>query len=377
MPLAAVAGIGAAGSLISGIIGSNAAGNAASAQANAANNAAQLQYQTGQNALGFQQQQWNTAQQEAQPWLQSGTGAISNLDYLMGITPQGTAQSAASPYGSLTQIPGQQPVQEGTFPTAQGTAQRSQPLNVSAMGRPPSNGTASQVPGSGLVAGNQTSFPTFQAQPDAAGNAGGFGSLMQPYQGSFQAPTVLTMQNDPGYQARLQLGTQALQQSAAARGDVVTGGTANDLNQYAQNFASNEYGNVYNRALNNYMTNYDQYNQQQAKQYNQLAALSGVGQQTAQQLGQMGANVANTASNTAMNTANNMGQDYQNAGAANASGYIGGANAINGAIGSGTSNLSQLMMLQQMQGGGNAGLGTGNQGQAYVNTTPSAYNGLL
>jgi hypothetical protein len=353
MPLAAVAGIGAAGSLISGIIGSNAAGNAASTQAAAANNAAQLQSQTAANSLAFQQQQYNTSQQEAQPWLQSGTGAVSQLDYLLGITPQGTGQNSGQMSGMSMPSSTGQVSAPGQIT---GTAQSSRaPGGLTLTGNPQSPSALSgvSIPGKTTTSGIQglTATPQatpFQATPGPAGS-GGFGSLMTPYSGSFTAPTGLTEQNDPGYQARLQLGTQALQQSAAARGNVVTGGTANDLNQYAQNFATNDYQNVYNNALNTYNTNYNQYQQQQAKQYNQLAALSGAGQQTAQTLGTQGQAAANTAASTAAGAAGQIGQDYQNAGSANASGYVGGANAINGAINSGTSNLSQLMMLQQLQ----------------------------
>lgn len=203
------------------------------------------------------------------------------------------------------------------------------------------------VPGSGLAGSPPPTQAPFSATPGASGT-GSFGSLMTPYSGTFTAPTGLSEQNDPGYQARLQLGTQALQQSAAARGNVVTGGTANDLNKYAQDYASNEYGNVYNRALSTYGTNYNQYQQQQAKQFNQLAAISGAGQQAAEQLGTAGQNSANAISSNVLGTAQNMGNAYQNAGAATASGYVGQANAINGAISGGTSNLSNLALMGSM-----------------------------
>jgi hypothetical protein len=172
---------------------------------------------------------------------------------------------------------------------------------------------------------------------------------MQPYGQTFTAPTGLTMENDPGYQARLALGTDAIQRSAAARGGVLTGGTAKALDQFGQDYGSNEYNNVYQRALNSYDTNFNAYNTNQANQYNRLASLAGVGQQTAQQLGNQGQAASNNVSSDLLNTANNMGQDYQNAGAANASGYYNGAQAWNGAIGGGLGSLSQLAMLQQLQ----------------------------
>lgn len=75
---------------------------------------------------------------------------------------------------------------------------------------------------------------------------------------SFEAPTGLTEENDPGYQARLALGQQGVERSAAARGTLLTGGTLKDINDYAQNQASQEFGNVYNRALQTYGTQYQQ-----------------------------------------------------------------------------------------------------------------------
>jgi len=65
----------------------------------------------------------------------------------------------------------------------------------------------------------------------------------------FQAPTGATEQNDPGYQFRLQQGEKALQASAAARGNLLTGDTAKAIQGYGQDYASNEFQNLWNRAL--------------------------------------------------------------------------------------------------------------------------------
>ncbi len=176
----------------------------------------------------------------------------------------------------------------------------------------------------------------------------GAGSLTTPYSGTFTAPTDITEQNDPGYQARLKLGTDAIQKSAAARGSVVTGGTAKALGTYGQDYASNEYGNVYNRALTGFNTAYNQYNNDQANQYNRLAALSATGQTTATNLANQGQAASNNVTNNLQTTAQQQGQAFQNAGAATASGYVGGANAWNGAIGNTTNNLTNLAFLSQL-----------------------------
>jgi len=174
------------------------------------------------------------------------------------------------------------------------------------------------------------------------------GSLVTPYSGTFTAPSGLDMQNDPGYQARLKLGTDALQKSAAARGSVLTGGTAKALDSYAQDYASNEYNNVYNRALTDYTTKYNAYNTDQANQYNRLASLAGVGQQAANQLATSGQNATNNITSNILGTASQVGQQINNAGAATASGYVGAGSAWGSGINGVGSNLSNLALLSSL-----------------------------
>lgn len=96
--------------------------------------------------------------------------------------------------------------------------------------------------------------------------AGTFGSLLEPYPGqapdytnypAFQMPTGEdALKQDPGYHFRVSQGEQALQQSAAARGTLNTGGSLKSVLDYGQNAASQEYGNVFDRALKTYTANY-------------------------------------------------------------------------------------------------------------------------
>jgi hypothetical protein len=86
MPPLVIAGIVAGAGAIGGAaIGAHAAGKAADAQVNAANYAADLQKQAADESLAFQKQQYNTNQQQMQPWLSAGKGALTNLQYLLGI----------------------------------------------------------------------------------------------------------------------------------------------------------------------------------------------------------------------------------------------------------------------------------------------------
>lgn len=187
---------------------------------------------------------------------------------------------------------------------------------------------------------------------NANGSGVGQGSLTTPYGQSFTAPTGLTEQNDPGYQARLQLGTDAIQRSAAARGSVLTGGTAKALDTYGQDYASNEYSNVYNRALNTYDTNFNAYNTNQSNQYNKLASLAGLGQSTATGLAQQGQAASNNVTSNMLGTGQVQGQAIQNAGNATASGYAGVANAINSGISGAANNYSNLQIIKNLTGSG-------------------------
>jgi len=186
-------------------------------------------------------------------------------------------------------------------------------------------------------------------------NLGTYGSLMSPFPGGqFTAPTADQANQSPAEQAELKLSQQALQQSAAAQGNLLTGGTAEAINQNAENIAATNYQNVYNNALNTYGTNYNTWQQQQQNLYNRLAALSGVGQTTAGQLGQLGQSASNNVSNNLLTTGQLMGQSLQNAGAANASGIVGSANAWGGGLGGATGSLTNTLLLSQLMNGGGA-----------------------
>lgn len=53
---------------------------------------------------------------------------------------------------------------------------------------------------------------------------------------------------DPGYQFRFDEGQRAVERGAAAKGNLLSGGTLKDLTKYAQGAASQEYANAYQRA---------------------------------------------------------------------------------------------------------------------------------
>jgi hypothetical protein len=485
MPLAAIAGIGAIGSIASGVIGSNAAGHAADTQAAAANHAADLERQSATDALNFNKQQYGNSLNLLSPFYNTGVAANGRLGFLMGLNPgQGLPQGVVNPNapppapqpGALdggqfdpdtlnrlralrgglgggprpmqansAMLPaGQNPFGPGTpngqpngtqfnmnppitSPGTNGTQFQMRPPIVSGgtqggqfQMNPPitSGGTQGAQPGgaAGLLGANgqpQTEAnplpnglgnlgvtnastdqggtgqvpqtgnslalrppsnvtgeamfnpndPNQGLSPDGSAPSGGtFGSLAQGWNKTFNSPTGVTEQNDPGYQFRLNQGMQALQNSAAARGGLLSGGTAKALTDYNQNAASGEYGNVYNRALQNYNTNYNTFTNDQTNLFNRLMALQSGGQVSANNLSASGITAAGNAANIGLTSAGQIGQQYNNAGAANASGYINSANAINGAIGGAGNSLSTLAMLRMLQGAGGGGSSSGGMG---------------
>jgi hypothetical protein len=165
---------------------------------------------------------------------------------------------------------------------------------------------------------------------------------------TFTPPSAAQAAAYPGYEFQEQQGQEALQNSAAAKGALYSGNTQEALAQYGQQSAQSDYTNVYNQAFQQYQQNYGQYNDQ----LNRLAALAGTGQTAATTLGQQGQTAANTEANIDLTTGAQQGQDYQNAAAAEASGYVGAGNAFGSALTGGSSNYLNLLMLQQMFGGG-------------------------
>lgn len=155
--------------------------------------------------------------------------------------------------------------------------------------------------------------------------------------------------NTPDYQFALQQGTRATDMSAASKGLLQSGGQGRALQTFGQGLASQQFGNYFNRMLS--LTQLGS---------NAAQAYASSGNQSGQQVGQSLSNMAGTA---------------QAGGQAQASGIVGGTNAINGSIGSGVNNLllySQLNKSPSGYGGnplniaspqvGNYGTSLGNSG---------------
>jgi len=139
-------------------------------------------------------------------------------------------------------------------------------------------------------------------------------------------------QADPGYSFRMSEGMKGLERSAAARGGLLSGATLKGIQRFGQDLGSQEYMNAFNR-----------YQTERAARLQPLQSLAGVGQTTAQQIGQSG-----------MQMASNVGDIQQSGAAARASGYVGQANALTGALNTGLNYYQgqQLMNRLAPSGGG-------------------------
>ncbi len=190
---------------------------------------------------------------------------------------------------------------------------------------------AAAVVGSALI-GSQASRSAAKTQAQAAREAGDVQreiferqvELSQPYREAGETAlnkliplaTEYTpfgmeqFQADPGYGFRLSEGQKALERSAAARGNLLSGGTGKALTRYGQEMGSQEYQNAFNR-----------YQAERQARLNPLQSLAGVGQTASQQLagqaGQFGSNMA---------------EAIGAGGQARASGYMGTASALGGGL---------------------------------------------
>lgn len=88
--------------------------------------------------------------------------------------------------------------------------------------------------------------------PSSSSGFGGGASSVSPFGGL----SLEDFQNSPGYQFALKEGQRAIQNSAAAKGTLLTGGTLKDLDEYTVGLASQDYANAFNRALQTHQTQF-------------------------------------------------------------------------------------------------------------------------
>ena len=133
-------------------------------------------------------------------------------------------------------------------------------------------------------------------------------------------------QKDPGYEFRQAEGMKGINNSAAARGSLLSGAALKAASRYNQDFASNEFGNASNRFVTN-----------QTNQFNRLASLADVGQVAANQNASGSMQLGSSVGNALMNTGGFVGGNQIGSGNARASGYLAQGNNLVGALNQGVS----------------------------------------
>jgi hypothetical protein len=142
------------------------------------------------------------------------------------------------------------------------------------------------------------------------------------------------LQMDPGYGFRLSEGMKAMDRQAAARGGLISGGALRAAQRYGQDLGSQEFGAAYNR----------------------LAGMANIGPQAAGVMSNLGQNFAGQYGQNLMAGGQAAAQGMLGAGSARGSAYIGGANALTGALGQYLNyNQNQQLMNRLLPGGGGGG----------------------
>lgn len=313
MGIAAAAAIGAVGAVGGGLIASSGAKSAAKAQTQAA-----------QQAQDAQERMFQKQTELQEPFRQAGLTAQQQLMYLLGVgspedyaakpapTPAPTPTAATSAYNLPFGMPG---------------------INIA-----------------NLMAGRQTTQPVANTLAPAGARttqpSGTFGELAKPFgMDQFEA--------DPGYAFRQAEGMKALERSAAARGGLMSGSALKGIQRFGQDLASQEYTNAFNR-----------YQVERAARLNPLQSLMGSGQSS-----------ANTLTSAAGQYGQTSAQNAYNAGAARASGYVGSANAMAGALSGIGQAAMQFPMYQAQMNYLNSMAGAGGYGGGGSYALP-AYAGV-
>lgn len=311
-----VAGAVVVGGLASAAISSSAAGSAADKQA-----------QSAANAQGISQQQYQDTVNRNAPFTQSGYGALSALDWGLGISPQtaggapvggsqSTPQNGYDPSSGYHLGPGGSISQAITGGTGNGPAGAIGP-NGFTLGP---TGQPQTAPGTQGPAGQAPPAPAGSGAP-AGGQTGGlgYGSLTTPF------TTANWQQLSPAYNFQLRQGQQGVMNADAAGAGALSGSAQKDLIDYNQSAANTSFNNAFN-----------QYQTQQGNIFSRLSGIAGLGQSSANNTGQQGTTLAGQAAQSATNI-----------GTAQAGGIVGSANAISGGINNAAPWLSSFA------GGGN------------------------
>lgn len=375
------------GALAGGLIGSSAAKSAASDQANAALAAANIS-----------KDEFNTVTAQEQPFLQSGYGALSALDYGLGINPQsasggpasgvsyqvqkGPGTSTPAPAPTVTPTPGHvpAPVDPNHLPNpvranhgglingrgtgtsdsiparlsngeyvinARAAAQHLPLLQAINSGGQGGNGHYAEGgivrPGDPTIAPQVANNPAPTMLPNTAPNGTGVGANGVPYGvttagspgGTGLGYGSLTKQFDTNDWASL---SPQYNFTAQQGKQGVLNGDASGAGALSGAAAKDLINFNQANATNSFNSAFNNYQAQQNNIFNRLYDVSSLGQNAAANLGSTGANLAGQ-----------QAQSLTNIGTAQAGGAVGAANAWSGALSSATPWLANSIKTAPSQ----------------------------
>jgi hypothetical protein len=168
--------------------------------------------------------------------------------------------------------------------------------------------------------------------------------LLTPWTQQFTAPTEAEAEQTPSYQFQLHTGEDAMQNSAAGRGSLLTGRTLADLNNFAQGTASTNYQNVFNNALTQYNSAYQSFLNNQNDTYARLMGQAG-----------MGLGATENANSFRANMGGDIASLYGQMGAARAQGTMAQANAYSSILPGITNAIGSGLTLGSLLGNGGGG----------------------
>lgn len=248
------------------ILGASALGAAGSiasnkAQSSAAKSAANASQQATDASIAEQRRQFDIAQQNQQPWLNTGQSALTELAGLYGLSTGGGANR--STYDFLQANPDVKTSIDAGYFGGSGNYDSAVNWFKNEYGNAPN-----------------VNNPTVGTGQYGQATGVGSGGSLSPF---FASPDYQFRQNEQG---------RALTARNAALGIQDSGAAQKSALQYSGNLASGEFNNYANR----------------------LASLAGVGQSAANQSAQQGQNFANNFGNLQTQNAQNLGSSYMQQG---------------------------------------------------------------
>ena len=274
-----------------------------------------------QQAAQTQQNMFNTINAQEQPFIQSGYGATTALNQLLGISPPGGIPTASPGTGTAM------PTRDQFTTTTQAPTDGFHIFGIT----PPSNPTVTfdqagfdKAMAAWNASQHAPSVPAMGNTP--GGNIGNLpgGYLTQPF-----SPTQEQLNNYPGYKFALQTGGQAIRNADTPGVGALSGPALKDLMNFNIGTANQFYGQYFNQDM-----------AQKNAIFGRLSAIAGLGQNAASNTGTAG---------TSLGTG--IAQAQAAAAGSRAAGIVGATNSIaNAGI-----PLAYLLANNNSGGGGTLG----------------------